>query len=82
MNDPYLISLLRRVIKLVFLSSTYQIRNKIHLHRSKLIVILKTSIRLQVYGAGYPSLPVLSVDEFYEQKYGKDGKSGENSHCP
>ena len=23
----------------------------------------------KVYGAGYPSLPLMSVEEFYEQKY-------------
>ncbi|XP_022662509.1 immunoglobulin-binding protein 1b-like [Varroa destructor] len=48
----------------------------------KPFIITKTAEQKKVYGAGYPSLPVLSVDEFYEQKYGKDGKSGENSHCP
>jgi len=26
-------------------------------------------MQAQVYGAGYPSLPTMSVEEFYEQKY-------------
>ncbi len=26
-------------------------------------------LQSKVYGAGYPSLPLMSVEEFYDQKY-------------
>jgi len=32
------------------------------------IIITKDKIQKEVYGMGYPSLPVLSVDEFYDQR--------------
>merc|ERR1711972_677251 len=32
------------------------------------IIITKDKMQKEVYGLGYPSLPVLSVDEFYEQR--------------
>lgn len=32
------------------------------------VIITKDAAMKAVYGAGYPSLPVLSVDEFYEQR--------------
>jgi len=32
------------------------------------IIITKDKIQKEVYGLGYPSLPVLSVDEFYEKR--------------
>lgn len=32
------------------------------------IIITKDKLQKEVYGLGYPSLPVLSVDEFYEQR--------------
>ena len=32
------------------------------------IIITKDKLQKQVYGLGYPSLPVLSVDEFYEKR--------------
>lgn len=32
------------------------------------IVITKDKLQKEVYGLGYPSLPVLSVDEFYEKR--------------
>jgi len=35
-------------------------------------IITKDIIQKHVYGAGYPSLPTLTVEEFYEQKV-KDG---------
>merc|ERR1712037_52725 len=34
----------------------------------KPIVITADKMQKEVYGLGYPSLPVLSVDEFYEQR--------------
>ncbi|XP_076281388.1 immunoglobulin binding protein Tap42 isoform X1 [Lasioglossum baleicum] len=36
------------------------------------IIITRDQIQKQVYGAGYPSLPVLTVQEFYDQRV-KDG---------
>lgn len=39
----------------------------------KPIIITRDVIQKKVYGAGYPSLPVLTVDEFYEQRV-KDGE--------
>ncbi|XP_051160826.1 immunoglobulin-binding protein 1b [Leptopilina boulardi] len=38
----------------------------------KPIIITRDEIQKQVYGAGYPSLPVLTVQEFYDQRV-KDG---------
>jgi len=32
------------------------------------IIITKDKMQKEVYGLGYPSMPVLSVDEFYEQR--------------
>ena len=32
------------------------------------IIIAKDKVQKEVYGLGYPSLPVLSVDEFYEKR--------------
>lgn len=37
------------------------------------VIITKDLAMKQVFGAGYPSLPVLTVDEFYEQRV-KQGK--------
>ena len=31
----------------------------------------------EVYGAGYPSVPTMTVEEFYQQKYGGQGGEGE-----
>jgi immunoglobulin-binding protein 1 len=39
----------------------------------KPVIITKDQAMKQVFGAGYPSLPVLTVDEFYEQRV-KQGK--------
>lgn len=37
------------------------------------IIITRDEIQKKVFGAGYPSLPVLTVQEFYEQRV-KDGE--------
>jgi immunoglobulin-binding protein 1 len=37
------------------------------------IIITRDAVQKKVFGAGYPSLPVLTVQEFYDQKI----KSGE-----
>lgn len=39
----------------------------------KPIIITRDSVQKAVYGAGYPSLPVLTVEEFYEKKI-RDGE--------
>ncbi|XP_018315511.1 immunoglobulin-binding protein 1 [Mycetomoellerius zeteki] len=42
------------------------------------IIITRDEIQKKVFGAGYPSLPVLTVQEFYEQKV-KDGEWPDSS---
>uniref|UniRef100_A0A6V7IQZ5 TAP42-like family protein n=1 Tax=Bracon brevicornis TaxID=1563983 RepID=A0A6V7IQZ5_9HYME len=42
------------------------------------IIITKNDIQKQVFGAGYPSLPVMTVEEFYEKKIA-DGEWTANS---
>lgn len=37
------------------------------------IIITRDEVQKKVFGAGYPSLPVLTVQEFYEQRV-KDGE--------
>ena len=32
------------------------------------VIITKDKMQREVYGLGYPSLPVLSVDQFYEKR--------------
>lgn len=32
------------------------------------ILITKDAVQKKVFGAGYPSLPVMSVDELYEKR--------------
>lgn len=31
-----------------------------------------------MFGAGYPSLPTMTVEEFYQQKYDKEKSNGGN----
>merc|ERR1719291_437422 len=38
------------------------------LRKMQPIIITKDKMQKEVYGLGYPSLPVLSVDEFYEKR--------------
>lgn len=52
--------------------------NKVHkckAPQSKLkpVIITRDAAQKAVFGAGYPSLPVLTVEEFYEQRV-KDGE--------
>lgn len=37
------------------------------------IIITRDEVQKKIYGAGYPSLPILTVQEFYEQRV-KDGE--------
>ena len=39
----------------------------------KPIIITRDVVQKQVYGAGYPSLPVMTVEEFYDKKV-RDGE--------
>lgn len=43
----------------------------------KPVLIVKDKMQKQVYGLGYPSLPVMSIEEFYEQKLKEFGKNPE-----
>lgn len=51
------------------------------------IIITRDEVQKKVYGAGYPSLPVLTVQEFYEQRVkegdwpGPSQQHQENSKC-
>ena len=45
-------------------------------------MITKTDVQKKVYGAGYPSLPIMTVDELYEQRRAEGiwpGPSGPSS---
>ncbi|CAG5120470.1 unnamed protein product [Candidula unifasciata] len=42
-------------------------------------ILTKTQIQKQVFGLGYPSMPTMTVDEFYEQKL-KEGTLSESVH--
>ena len=37
--------------------------------KPKSFIITKDVISKHVFGAGYPSLPTMTVEEFYEQQY-------------
>ena len=41
--------------------------------RQPTIIITRDEIQKKVFGAGYPSLPIMTVQEFYEQRR-KDGE--------
>ncbi|KAG5339003.1 IGB1B protein, partial [Acromyrmex charruanus] len=60
--------------------STSEIQKKQKSPAPKLqpIIITRDEIQKKVFGAGYPSLPVLTVQEFYEQKI-KDGEWPDSS---
>lgn len=47
-------------------------KSRIPATQLKPVIITRDAIQKQVYGAGYPSLPVLTVQEFYDQRV-KDG---------
>ncbi|BFZ22268.1 hypothetical protein BsWGS_25307 [Bradybaena similaris] len=42
-------------------------------------ILTKTQVQKQVFGLGYPALPTLTIDEFYEQKL-KEGTLSESVH--
>lgn len=54
-------------------SRTQEMRKqKVEMPKLKPIIITRDQVQKKVYGAGYPSLPVMTVEEFYEQRV-KDG---------
>lgn len=61
-------------------------KQKFPVQKLQPIIITRDEVQKKVFGAGYPSLPVLTVEEFYEQRV-KDGdwpdpsKHGTNSRC-
>ncbi|XP_024937253.1 immunoglobulin-binding protein 1b isoform X2 [Cephus cinctus] len=53
-------------------ASQHQHKTKIPSAKLKPIIITRDEVQKQVFGAGYPSLPVLTVQEFYDKRV-KDG---------
>ncbi|XP_013773384.1 immunoglobulin-binding protein 1-like [Limulus polyphemus] len=41
----------------------------------KPIIITRNEMQKKVFGAGYPGIPAMTVDEFYEQKYGDNSQN-------
>lgn len=39
------------------------------------VIITRNQLQKKVYGLGYPSIPIMTVDEFYHQKYGQENRS-------
>lgn len=62
--------ILEHMKKVGLSKSTSENSTKPRVQRKKLepIIITRDELQKKVYGAGYPSLPVLTVQEFYEQK--------------
>ncbi|KYM98892.1 PREDICTED: immunoglobulin-binding protein 1b [Cyphomyrmex costatus] len=54
------------------LTSEIQKKQKLPVPKLQPIIITRDELQKKVFGAGYPSLPVLTVQEFYEQRV-KDG---------
>lgn len=48
-------------------------KQKLPVPKLQPIIITRDDLQKKVYGAGYPSLPVLTVQEFYDQRV-KDGE--------
>lgn len=42
----------------------------------KPVIITRNELQKKVYGLGYPSLPVMTVDEFYQQRYPEHAENG------
>ncbi|GFN86361.1 immunoglobulin-binding protein 1-like [Plakobranchus ocellatus] len=47
-------------------TNNHQAANKVKPFRP--FILTKTNLQKQVFGAGYPAIPTMTVDEFYEQK--------------
>ncbi|XP_067138187.1 immunoglobulin-binding protein 1 isoform X1 [Centruroides vittatus] len=41
----------------------------------KPVIITRNELQKKVFGLGYPSIPIMTVDEFYDQKYGEGGQN-------
>lgn len=48
-------------------------KQKFPVQKLQPIIITRDEVQKKVFGAGYPSLPVLTVEEFYEQRV-RDGE--------
>jgi immunoglobulin-binding protein 1 len=46
---------------------------KLPVPKLKPIIITRDDVQKKVFGAGYPSLPVMTVEEFYDKRV-KDGE--------
>lgn len=63
------------------MGSTHTMASKSHMTQKRKfpvqklqpIIITRDEVQKKVFGAGYPSLPVLTVEEFYEQRV-RDGE--------
>lgn len=63
-------------------SSQHTHKNKAQTPKLQPIIITRDEVQKKVYGAGYPSLPIYTVEEFYEQKI-RDGEWADPSkHKP
>lgn len=45
----------------------------------KPVIITRNELQKKVYGLGYPSMPVMTVDEFYQQRYPEHVENGPSS---
>ncbi|XP_011704310.1 PREDICTED: immunoglobulin-binding protein 1b, partial [Wasmannia auropunctata] len=61
------------------LTSELQKKKKLPTPKLQPIIITRDEIQKKVFGTGYPSLPVLTVQEFYDQRV-KDGDWPDPSH--
>ena len=43
----------------------------------KPFILVKSELQKQVFGAGYPSLPTMTLDEFYDQEMKRNVKEQE-----
>lgn len=48
-------------------------KQKVPVPKLQPIIITRDEVQKKVYGAGYPSLPVMTVEEFYDKRV-KDGE--------
>jgi len=48
-------------------------KTKLPVAKLKPIIITRDDVQKKVFGAGYPSLPVMTVEEFYDKRV-KDGE--------
>ncbi|XP_034186168.2 immunoglobulin binding protein Tap42 [Osmia lignaria lignaria] len=77
---------MKRMSKSETMSDQAILKHKPTPHKLQPIIITRDEMQKKVYGAGYPSLPILTVQEFYDQRI-KDGdwpdpsQQQQNSQC-